>query len=48
MIGPPLLLAHGSGIDELVVFTVPVVLVLCMQWLGKRRRRTAERDSPER
>jgi hypothetical protein len=42
MTGMQLLVAHGSGIDEVLVFVVPVVALLLIQRAGKRRRRRAE------
>lgn len=34
-----LIVAHGSGVDEIAFFTLPVLIFVVVQWLNRRRRR---------
>jgi hypothetical protein len=34
-----LIVAHGSGIDEIAFVTLPVLVFVVFQWLNRRRRR---------
>lgn len=42
-----LIVAHGSGIDEIAFVTLPVLVFVVLQWLNRRRRRQegAEHDA---
>ena len=33
------LLAHGSGIDEVAFVLLPIVIFLTLQWLSRRKQR---------
>jgi hypothetical protein len=44
----PVVLAHGSGIDDVLWFAVPVVAAIALLRLAERRaRRNAERSEGE-
>ena len=37
-----LLVGHGSGIDEVLVFVLPVIVLFLIRRAGARRRRQSE------
>jgi hypothetical protein len=49
MVEGSLLVAHagGTGWDEVVVFALPVVILVVLQVLGRRKRQEAERGQDD-
>jgi hypothetical protein len=35
----PVVVAHGSGVDEIAFVTLPVLIFLTLQWLSRRKAR---------
>jgi hypothetical protein len=42
-----LIVAHGSGIDEIAFVALPVLVFVVLRWLNRRRARSAGRGAEE-